>query len=960
MNVRLGIRARRAVGVVSVVAVCLALVPAAANAAVATTQAAPAATAKPEKMADYDARTAGTAQKVLATRSATLAATPTAGVKALRQQLGIQGIVDLDPLTSTPRRVTKVDGFLTGPSKAAPADIALSYVRAHQDVFALSAATVSSLVLRQKYVDVEGTTHLSFIQQVNGVNVFSNGLKAHVTKNGELIQLDGSPLASLPASVTAPGLTAVAARNKAVADTFGTSKASVVKSLALGNRATTFTGGDSAQLVLFQTLSGLQLGWQTVTMTEGFIHVIDAKSGRTLFRQSIVDNDNADTWTNYPDAPKGGQAKTINLASQGWLPNNSPRLAGNVAHVYLDLNDNNLADSGEEVPPSGKKSFVYPFQPVAGPSCLPDFPCSWDPDVPFSWQTNENQDAVQLFSFLGTYHDHLNANPIGFTRSAGNFEAVDGDAVEGNALDGANTAGGLPDGNHIDNANMATPPDGTSPRMQMYLWHAPGTSFPDEEPFIAGNGGDEADIVYHEYTHGLSNRLVVDANGVSTLGGIEAGAMGEAWSDWYAMDFLVNQGLFKDTKSDGDLKLGVYVGGGDTIRSQPMDCAVGSTSAACPGTPAAGPGGYTYGDYGRVSAGPEVHADGEIWGETLWDLRTALGSKTAESLVTRALELSPSNPSFLDERNSILAADLVVNNGKNQKKIWQVFAARGMGWFAGAVDGDDSAPAEDFSLPPAPNTPTGSLTGHVTNADTGAAVSGAVVAFGGHNSGFAGSYAALTDGTGAYTISGILPGTYPKVFSRGPGYDPVVQTLSVASHASTVNWALRRDWAASAGGATIGAFTPPDYTDFGCGPINLIDQSLGAGWGSDAPTTTTPGETFPKSVVINLPVAVNITQLQIDPANTCGDAGSSSTGDFKVETSTDGVTFHAAATGHFTPAQRVLNTVPLAAGTGTGVKSIRYTMISTQVADLGGTCPGAFTGCDFMDSTELTVYGPAA
>ena len=47
--------------------------------------------------------------------------------------------------------------------------------------------------------------------------------------------------------------------------------------------------------------------------------------------------------------------------------------------------------------------------------------------------------------------------------------------------------------------------------------------------------------MYHEYTHGLSNRLVVDADGNSTLNSIQAGAMGEAWSDCYAMDYLVNQ-----------------------------------------------------------------------------------------------------------------------------------------------------------------------------------------------------------------------------------------------------------------------------------------------------------------------------------------------------------------------------------------------------------------------------------
>ena len=126
----------------------------------------------------------------------------------------------------------------------------------------------------------------------------------------------------------------------------------------------------------------------------------------------------------------------------------------------------------------------------------------------------------------------------------------------------------------------------------MYLFHEPGTAFPDEDPFIAGNSGDEADIVYHEYGHGLSNRLVVDALGNSTLGNIQAGAMGEAWSDWYAMDFLVNEGLFRDRSSDGDLRIGEYVGwGNDLIRFQPVDCPVASTSADCAGTPAAGLGG---------------------------------------------------------------------------------------------------------------------------------------------------------------------------------------------------------------------------------------------------------------------------------------------------------------------------------------------------------------------------------
>jgi hypothetical protein len=314
-------------------------------------------------------------------------------------------------------------------------------------------------------------------------------------------------------------------------------------------------------------------------------------------------------------------------------------------------------------------------------------------------------------------------------------------------------------------------------------------------------------------------------------------------------------------------------------------------------------------------------------------------------------------------RNSILQADLVVNGGKLQKTLWKLFAARGMGYFAGAVNGDDTTPIEDFSMPPAANTPRGSLTGKVTDSATKAGVSGTTVEFGGHASGFAENYTATTAADGSYTISGILPGTYPKVSASGAGFDPIVQTVSVGARVNTLNWALRRDWAAASGGGTVVDFDGPDYTVYGCGPINLIDQSQGQGWGSDAVLTGGPGTTTvePKFIIIKLPTAVNVSELTINPANTCGDSGSASTGDFKVETSTNGTTWTLGAQGHFTPTQRVVNSVPLAAGSGTNVQYVRYTMMSTQVADLGGTCPGNFSGCQFMDSTELGVYGaPAA
>ena len=59
-------------------------------------------------------------------------------------------------------------------------------------------------------------------------------------------------------------------------------------------------------------------------------------------------------------------------------------------------------------------------------------------------------------------------------------------------------------------------------------------------------------------------------------------------------------------------------------------------------------------------------------------------------------------------------------------------------------------------------------------------------------------------------------------------------------------------------------------------------------------------------------MAVNIGELQINPSNTCGDGGSASTGDFRVETSPDGVNWTEAASGHFGVADRNMHAVPLA------------------------------------------------
>jgi extracellular elastinolytic metalloproteinase len=306
-----------------------------------------------------------------------------------------------------------------------------------------------------------------------------------------------------------------------------------------------------------------------------------------------------------------------------------------------------------------------------------------------------------------------------------------------------------------------------------------------------------------------------------------------------------------------------------------------------------------------------------------------------------------------------------VNGGKAHDTIWKVFAHRGMGYFAASVDGQDTSPVEDTSLPPAPSSPKGTFRGRVTDVQTGDPIAGTQVYLGGHASGFPGAdLSDATNANGRFEIDGIFVGTYHDVVAFANGYDRAVITQTIAAQsagATQHNFRLVRDWASALKGASVSAFNGPDFTAFGCGPINAIDQQQGVGWGStsDLGPDGKPSANTPKFIVVKLPAAIDISTFGVDPSNTCGDSPSAATGDFKIETSADGTTYQVAAEGQFTPADlgRV-NSVTLNAGTGDGVQFVRFTMIAPQVFQIpGASCPGPFSGCDFMDMSELEVYG---
>jgi extracellular elastinolytic metalloproteinase len=916
----------------------------------------------------YDSRSAdrGNVREVQRASRAAGSRVRSARAAELRR-LGADGTVQLDALTGTPRAYQNLSGTLSGSTGASPAAAALGFARSHADVLGLSGADLDALGAPNVVDSPSGINSVRFAQSYKGIPAYDNDLRINLDRVNRVLSVTGSPVHDLSVDSVTPKLSASQALSALMSHVGVRRDVSVVSSGSDARRTTRFSTDDTASLVLFHGASGTRLAWHMTYEASSqawYDAIVDATRGDVLRRANMVKNANADVFENYPGDVNGGTQQPVNIDAYLSFPL-VPVLAGPFARTFRDLNDNDAPDGGpgglEEVTP-GQYAFD-PFTAGEAPNgfCAVLKPCGWDPDTPASSTTNSNEAAVQAHYYVSKFHDHLLAAPIGFDADDGNFEGPDRVVV--NVNDGADTATG-PDDAHAANANMLVFPDGTSPRMQMYLWRTR-----NGRQYRAINGADDARTVYHEYTHGLSNRLVT-SDGSGALSSVQAAAMGEAWSDWYALDYLVAQNLETDSASSGELDMGEYADGGAAhiYRFSPLDCPPNGGGANCAaGADTGGAGGYTYADFGHVCCTPsdirpEIHADGEIWAQTLWDLRTSLGSTLAEQLVTDGMRLSPPEPSFLDARNAILAADAAApSNGANRDALWTVFAARGMGFYASADSGSDAAPVANFSTPPPPGAPKGAIAGRVTDMDTGLPIPGALVGVAGHitDPTFPDYLAATTGADGRYAISDAPEGTYPVLaIPPAVGYDATEFTgVTVTPGGTTTrNAALRRDWAASRGGAQISG--NDNIGGDVCGQTGLIDQSLARGYSAFS-RVVTPTPPFPPNphvgqdpfAVIELPKEITVESFAVDPGNTCGDNATATTKDYTIETSTDGTTFAVAKQGAFAPADahRLNPLAPTANDT-----NVRYVKITSHSAQ--NEAPGTH-GFFFYDLSELEIYG---
>jgi len=185
----------------------------------------------------------------------------TSAQNSLRRSLGMHGVVDVDPLTGTPRVVARLDGFLTGPSDRDAVDVVLEYVGANPGVFKLDEDDLAGLRLVRDYADLHGVRHLVWAQTAGGIPLFDHDLKASVTADGQLVNVLGAPLPGLdlpPASTSLGGGGAVAAALHDVGRGIPAPPRAISTSRG-ASRSTRFAGGHRAGLVLFYDGRGVRL-----------------------------------------------------------------------------------------------------------------------------------------------------------------------------------------------------------------------------------------------------------------------------------------------------------------------------------------------------------------------------------------------------------------------------------------------------------------------------------------------------------------------------------------------------------------------------------------------------------------------------------------------------------------------------------------------------------------------------
>lgn len=374
-------------------------------------------------------------------------------------------------------------------------------------------------------------------------------------------------------------------------------------------------------------------------------------------------------------------------ATNGWHNDgttNFTNTRGNNVFAKEDLAADNEATIGAS-PDSPTLDFNFPYTQTIG-----------------TVAANRQAAITNLFYWNNVMHNIL--WKFGFDEPGGNFQkdnmtrgGVGNDFVFADAQDGSGT----------NNANFSTPPDGLSPRMQMYIFSNAGS--PTYQPDSDFDNG----VIAHEYGHGWSNRLTGGPAIVTCLQNAEQA--GEGWSDYLALMTTTDWAKLTPSVASANIPrgIGTYILGqpitGNGIR--PFRYSYDKTNI----NPL-----VTYAGVADAGTFSLPHGIGSIWATMLWDMTWEIilqdnmivnniynvpaniadykGNVASLKLVNEGLRLQPCSPSFVQARDAILQADQMLFGGRYRCAIGRAFTRRGLGASASTgTSANDRMVTEDYT-----------------------------------------------------------------------------------------------------------------------------------------------------------------------------------------------------------------------------------------------------------------------
>jgi extracellular elastinolytic metalloproteinase len=633
----------------------------------------------------------------------------------------------------TPSSLIRFGGYLATGLPGDPVEATLTFLRDQRSLFRLSPSAINQLEV-VRVAPVGGGHAVLFRQRFGGLPAAAGGSVAVGIVGGKVAYVSSS-LAGQGRLAGPPTISAQEALVRAAANVSRRIDPGTVSTIRRVNgwtrmRVRGLRPEQSVRLVAVPNpLAGITAAYQTFLLDDAgaFTHFIDARTGKVLIRLNEVDHAGEPKWDVFDAYPRLDYSSSDTRETWCWTaaagcdvviaqdpaatpfawdvrPAKNDKVSftslGNNAHTFEKWNSNNVFKVGNvEATSRQGRDYQYPWTNQW-------FEERCDPAVFESAQKNDIDAAIANL-FVGHNRMHDWAYRLGFTESAFNLQednfgrnGTDNDPEQGNAQAGG-VVGGPPGFQSRDNANQVTPPDGRPPVTNMYLWQPIAGGF--YAPCV--DGDFDMTVIGHEYTHAISNRMVAGAD--ERLIGLQANAMGESWSDLMAMEILNEYG---DVPVGGEspYAIGAYVTGDPVagIRNYNMS-----------------DGPLNYSDVAYDLVGAQVHADGEIWSATNFDIREAMlarypgGDQTAcangqvpvtacpgnrrwaQVVFDAWLLMATGSVTMLDARDAMLGADLMRFDGVNIDLLWNAFAGRGLGEDAASTGTNDSQPVPSFESP---------------------------------------------------------------------------------------------------------------------------------------------------------------------------------------------------------------------------------------------------------------------